>query len=707
MGARTIFPNGGARLRASRVLISAALAAPAVAQAQTAEQPAKKAAPEIEIDVTAPARKEPSYATSTQVTATREERKVADLPLTVTAITHDAIDDRDAHRTNDVLMLAPGVQFFSGYGGTWDDYTLRGFHIWSATTFRNGFLSGYSGANAIDVVNVERIEVIRGPASALYGPGLPGGAINFVTKRPSEQARSRVGISVGSFDTARAELDTTGPLSDGVLYRLTAAGDTSSGYRDFNTFRRYVINPVVSLRLARDTWLLAEVQAYEEAYRADPYGVPQIAGNSQAFPVARSFAEPALPLATTSGQLGRVELFHELSPRWSLRVATQTQLGRYDEEALNPALLDTDGRSLIRVLSNWQSHSADTALQVALRGKFATGSLEHELIAGVDARREIVDYRIGLSDPTVDPYVIDVFDPHYGSPLPSAPLPPGRLDRWTYESGGVYANDLVKLAPGLNLLGGARADTYRQTSATSTLFDKAGEPALTGRTGVVYQLIEQSALYGNLSTGFWPVLGIQGDGHVLKPEHSFAWELGQRTSLGREQLTFDAVLFDIKNRNISVIDPTNTNFQIQRGRAESRGVELALTARLARHLRAMASYAYTHAVVTDDPDPKQIGSNLPLSARHAGAGFIEWLVLPGLSVGPGLVYTSKRSLVDQSEIPGYVRFDARVAYRHGRVESSLFVQNVLDRRYTLSGTNALGVLPGAPRNVQLTTRVSF
>jgi iron complex outermembrane receptor protein len=217
------------------------------ASAQSAEPaPAPASDPSaspIVIEVTAAPRARPSYAAPTQMTGTREEREISDLPVTVGVANRTLMDDRLAHRTEDVLPLVPGVQLFAGSGGFWDDYTVRGFRVWAGTTFRNGFISGYSGANATDAVNIERVEVVRGPASALYGPGLPGGSINFVTKRPAADPRVDVGVSVGRFNTYRGELDATGPIAPGALYRMTASAESTAGYRDFNDFRRSIAKP--------------------------------------------------------------------------------------------------------------------------------------------------------------------------------------------------------------------------------------------------------------------------------------------------------------------------------------------------------------------------------------------------------------------------------------------------------------------------------
>ena len=663
------------------------------------------------IEVTAPPRTRPSYASPTQTTGTREEREISDLPVTVGVANRTLMDDRLARRTEDVLPLLPGVQLFAGSGGTWDDYTVRGFRVWSGTTFRNGFLSGYSGANATDAVNIERVEVVRGSASALYGPGLPGGSINFVTKRPAADARVNVGLSVGSFDTYRGELDATGPIAPGVLYRMTASAESTAGFRDFNDFRRYLVNPVVSVKLDRHSWLLVEVQRYGQAYRSDPRGVPVLNGDPLALPVRRSLIEPAQPLANISGDLLRLELWHALSSAWSMRVAAQSKAGRYTEYALNPLALDDTGTILSRIAVNWQSQSRDTNLQLALHGKVQIGPIGHEIAAGVDLGREIVDWRLGLSDPASNPYVIDVVDPHYGAPLPSAPLQEGRMNRWSYQTGGIYASDIVTLSPQFTVLVGARADSYRQESSTTTITERAGQPEHSLRAGAVFRPWRALAFYGNASTGFWPVLGTAANGGVLRPERSRAFEAGARTALAADLLTFDAVAFQVDNRNISVPDPAHPDFQVQRGAARSRGAEFSATGRVEAWLRVMATYSYTVARITEDTDPSNVGTALPLTAQHSGGGFAVAEApngpLRGLNLGGGAVYTSGRALSDHSEIPGYVRFDARLGFRSGRLESTLFVENLFDRRYIRSGNDALGVLYGAPRSVLVATRASF
>jgi iron complex outermembrane receptor protein len=650
------------------------------------------------VEVVAP---RPSYAGRVQVTGSRQEEPVSDVPQSMTVLDRRLLDDVGARRADDAMLLVPGVQLFSGYGGTWDDYTIRGFHVWSVQTYRNGFMGGYSGPNATDAVNVERVEVLRGPASALYGPGLPGGSINYVTKQPLRHPRVTLGVVAGSFDTFRTELDATGPVSHDVRYRLTASGDTSSGYRDYNVFRRWLANPVVAIDLGPKTTLLVEAQGYQEMYRADPDGVPVVGGDPFAFPVSRSFIEPALKPALVEGALGRVELTHQLGQKWTVRLAFEDKLGHYEEETILTGPIAADGRTIPRGVFNWSQGSESSALQAVVHGEFPTGPLTHSVFAGVDAGREVVSYRAAGSDPAY-PFNIDAFAPQYGSRIPPAPLPTGSPNQWSYGVAGVYASDMITVLPFLRVLVGARADSYSQKDFNPPVVDGVSELTASPRAAVLVNPLPGLSLYANVNQGFWPSLGVTADGHVLHPEHSLTYEAGLRKEIDGDRLTVDADVFHLVNRDIAVIDPTNPNFQVNRGEATSQGLELSVTAAPYRWLRLIASYAYVDASVTSDPDPTNVGKPLPFAAKHSGAAWVQTSFLDararGPSLGVGGVATSERSLLDHTTVPGYGRVDAVAGYRFGReLGARLRVQNALDQRYVRGGNDTNGILPGAPR----------
>lgn len=647
-----------------------------------------------------------SYASRVQTTATRDDQPVDHVPQAVTVLDRRFMDDVGARRTDDVLPFVPGVQPFAGYGGAWDDYTVRGFRVWAGTTYRNGFLNGYSSPNATDAANVERIEVVRGPASALYGPGLPGGSINFVTKRPRAERSTTLRLSAGSFETLRAEVDATGPLGSAVLYRAVASADQTAGWRDFNTVRRWLVNPMVELRLDARTRVLVEVQGFQSAYRADPLGVPRIDRDLYALPVARSYVEPGLPLAGIEGALARVQVEHALSRAWSLRLATQNKVARYAEDTLLWGPPGAGRRTLDRVLMRWDQDSAEAALQAALLGRVRTGSFDHAIVVGLDASRERVAYRTATSDPTAAPSPIDVLAPRYGAALPDVALPRSP-STWTYGIAGLYANDLVTLLPQLRATLGARVDTFGQESWTPTVRDRSSEVAVSPRAGAVLEVARGVTTYANVSRGFWPSLGVTAAGNVLRPEHALSTEAGLRVVLPRDAVTLDLAAFRIRNENFAVADSDNPNFQSNVGEAVSSGGEVFATARIGRFGRTLASYAYTDARVTSDPeDPSRVGRALPLAARHSGA--LWWqLDVPTWSrqragAGVGAVLAGERTLPDDTTIPGYVRGDAVVSYGLERLRASVRVENVLGTRYVKSGLNESALLYGAPRSALLT-----
>lgn len=693
-----------------QVPLAVALAWTGVARAQSSPAaPGDDAAgptPTV-VDVVAPPRPT-SYAAPMQTIGTRDPMPAHDVPQSVTVLNRDLLDDLGARRTDDALPLVPGVQTYDGYGGVFDDYLVRGFQVWAGTVYRNGYLNGYSGGSTTDAVNVERIEVIRGPASALYGPALPGGSIDFVTKRPRSKASTRLGVSAGSFDTYRGELDSTGPLSSHVRYRLTGAAESTSSWRDHDTFRRWLANPSFEMDLAPGTVLFVEGQAYRTEFRSDPLGVPEIGGDPFALPTSRSYTDPGLPLSRAQGLLGRIELEQRLSDRVSLRLGTQTKAGDYAERTLLWGAPEADGRTLERIFFNWYSSSADTSFQAALHGTADTGPVAHAFIVGADAGFEHVHFRAAVSDPA-QAAPIDLYAPVYGVPLPSAPLPDGPADAWSYRIAGVYANDVVTIARPLKVMVGGRLDDYSQESEVGGAHDQTGEVAFSPRGGAVFDVVDGLSVYGNVSRGFWPSLGVDASGGVLKPQHSLSYEGGARAAASDDVATLDVAVFHIDNENIPVPDPSNPSFSLQIGEAVSRGVEAQATARPNELVRVFASYAYTDAKVTADPEPAKVGKPLPLAAKHTGALWSQ-LELPvrrseRLGFGLGGVYRGERPLEDDTTVPAYVRLDAILSYRTQRVRSALRVENLLGTRYVRGGLNANAVLLGAPRNVMLTTEI--
>lgn len=653
----------------------------------------------VEVEIRAPA--SPSFHEDGQVTGTRAGRPVSEVPQAITVLPSSVLESTGARRVEDVMLFVPSVQLGAGFGGVWDDYFVRGSRVWSGSIYRNGYLGGYSSLAALDAVNVERVEVLRGPAAALYGPSLPGGTINIVTKRPQALAAHTATLELGSFDTQRLTVDSTGPLTERSAYRVTAGFDTTASHRDFNDSNRFVLNPVFSFDPDERTRFLLETQLFRTRYRPDPGGTPMLDGDPFALPRSRSYAEPNAEKTRFDGLLLRSELTRRLTSTTTLRLGAQTQEALEQETALFPIGLRDDRRTIDRLVSHLELKSRDVALQGSLELETKLGWVRQDALIGVDARYEHVDYQLFAADPLAAPFPIDLYEPRYGSPRPELAPVSARDARWTYGDVGLYINDQLHLLRALRVVVSGRLDGYRQaTRAEGTQTDQ-GEVAPSGRAGLIVTPLDALSFYGNLSYGFWPVLGVSATGALLEPERSRGLELGARGKLFNGAVTFDGALYRVDNRDITVPDPERPEFQVQRGASRSAGLELAASARIGEIVRALVSYAASYAEITDDANPALVGRPLPLTARYSGAAWSE-LAVPlhralQLIVGIGGRLVGARHLNDGTRVPGYFRLDSSLGARSHFVELDLFVNNLLDEEYVQSGNDSLSILRGAPR----------
>ncbi|HVU00682.1 MAG TPA: TonB-dependent siderophore receptor [Polyangiaceae bacterium] len=653
--------------------------------------------------------REPTYAAKAQTTGSRATRPVADVPQAMTVVPGVLLEDMGSRRIEDALALTPSVQLGSGFGLLWEDYYVRGSRIWSGTMYRNGYLTGYSGISSTDAIGVERVEVLRGPAAALYGPVLPGGAINVVTKRPLRTAGAAVTVGGGSFGSYRAAVDATGPLSSRVAYRVTGAFDRTEGYRDFDESSRVVVNPSFSVALSSKTRLLLETQVFRVRYRPDSRGVPIVGGDPFALPNSRSLVEPTTPITEFDGGLGRVELEHVVDSSLSVRVGLQRQEAIQDERALAFLGFEPDGRTLDRLPTHYRARSADLAAQVGVEWRTATGPMDHDVVAGLDLRHEAVNWRVGAA---AAPFPIDAFEPVYGGVAPPVDEQAGADNVWTYDDAGLYANDVVHVTRAVRVVVGGRVDQYRQKSVApiATVNEKKGEFAPSGRLGFVWDATDFVSAYASASRGFWPVLGVSADTKLLSPERSTGAELGARLAIDEDRFTLDASVFSTWNRHVTLPDPAAPDFQVQRDLARNRGVELWATAHPIAPIRLVASYTLTDARVTEDSNEALVDTTLPFVSRHAGGAWaMVEAPLAGAMVdaGGGFRAVGTRHLNDGTPVPGYGRIDGTLGIARKWARLRLLIQNLAGARYVQSGNDVNSVLFGSPRSFFLTATASF
>jgi len=395
--------------------------------------------------------------------ATKTDALLMDLPQSVRVLTSDLLRDAGVTSLAGALDLASGISRQSPLGGLWDSYAMRGFTgdpNFGSDYMVNGFSSsrGYNGMR--DAGNTQNVEVLKGPASALYGRGEPGGTVNIMTKKPQFAPAGSADVSLGSFRTRRAAVDLTGPLDGTVAYRLNAAHEAGHSFRDTLKFERSLFSPSFLWLAGEHTSVSYEIEAVRQRAPFDR-GVLAVNGKLGIVPVSRFLGEPGDGPMTVKSLGQQLFLHHALSDDWTVQAGASyrdSALSGYSTEANN---LLADGRTLHRQRRQRDFSATDVSARVELLGKFRTGALAHEVLAGVDAYR-FDDHRVQLRrNPSAgNPYAIDIDAPVYGGK--ADPLALSIDTQEGQRARGLYAQDQVDLGAQWKALVGVRHDTYTQ-----------------------------------------------------------------------------------------------------------------------------------------------------------------------------------------------------------------------------------------------------
>ena len=648
--------------------------------------------------------------------ATKTDALLMDLPQSVRVLTADLLRDAGVTNLAGALELSSGIAKQSPLGGLWDSYAMRGFTgdpNFGSDYMVNGFSSsrGYNGLR--DAANTQNIEVLKGPASALYGRGEPGGTVNITTKKPKFAPEYSADFSLGSFNMKRAAVDLTGPLSENFAYRLNAAHEQGDSFRDTVKVERSIFSPSFIWLLGDHTTVSYEIEAVHQRVPFDR-GVLAVNGKLGVLPVSRFLGEPDDGPMTVKSLGQQLFIHHDLSDRWILQAGLSyrdSELTGYSSEANN---LLADGRTLRRQRRHRDFSATDVSGRVELVGKLATGTIKHEVLLGVDAYH-FDDDRVQLRrNPSAgNAYAIDIFAPVYGGV--AAPLAPSVDTREAQKARGLYAQDQIDLGAQWKALVGVRHDSYDQdvTNNRLNVSNSQSLSATSPRVGLVYQPTKAWSLYASAAKGFRPNSGISIDNQAFPAEQSRSYELGAKLETGK--LTGTVAVYDISKRNVLTTNPLNTDFAIAAGEVGSRGLELDVSGELARGLRVSGAYAYTDATVTHGDTTIITGTRLPNVARHS-ANIIatqQFSLGAGMaSFGGGLQYVGERlgdvAVSSNFTLPAYTTAKLLASYSPTpKLRLSLNVENLFNRSYYASSYSQLWVAPGAERTVTLTAHYRF
>ncbi|MCL6753279.1 TonB-dependent siderophore receptor [Nostoc sp. CCCryo 231-06] len=653
---------------------------------------------------------------------TRTDTPLRDIPQSIQVIPQQVLREQNVTTFNEALRNVPGVAPFFSPQNRAAGYIVRGFvdfNFASNLTLRNG-LREAGILSAETPPDLERIEVLKGPASVLYGAVNPGGTINLVTKQPLRDPFYAIDATIGNYDLYRGAIDLSGPLNNSktVLYRLTTSYLERGSFIDFIKRDQFTIAPVVSVAIGERTNLTLE-GGYTDTNESNYLGVPAVGtvvpNPNGRIPRNRFIGDPDFVLTTQRGRVG-YRLEHQFSDNWSLQNAFQARLldlfyvgGNFQGNSLDP-----DNRTLNGVFIDFKDRQEIYDLNVNLIGKFSTGSIQHQIAVGVDLGRYGESYSTSLA-----PGSFDLFNPVYRKSAAESFNLVGTGSSLT-DTLGIYIQDQVTLAPNLKFLLGGRFDLFKQTgqdflvdTRTDTRISESGN-AFSPRVGIVYQPIEPISLYASYSRSLTPAIGRSFEGDVFQPERGTQYEIGVKTDLN-DRFSTTLALYDLTRSNVTTADNrpgVPPGFSIQAGEQRSRGVELSVQGEILPGWNIIAGYAYTDARVTQD-NTFTVGNrlaNVPENSLNFWTSYeLQEGHLQGLGFGLGLFYVGGRQvdLENSLELPSYLRTDAAIFYRRERFRAALNFRNLFNVDYFESAFNILRVNPGEPFTVQGTISWQF
>ncbi len=715
-----------------RLLASASVAAlligatPAVAMAAAAQDDMAASAVEVSDEIIVIGRQRPYYRLSE--TATKSNRDLLDTPLSVTILNETFIEDLRAETLADVYPYTLGL---SQTGQLANSFTLRGLPSDLQNIQVDNLPGLASRFGSPTTANIERVEVLKGPASVLYGLMEPGGLINIITKRPEAEQSinlSATGQTYAGDTTAFAEdagttltFDSTGPIgADGrLLYRLIASYEYLESFRNGVTHENFYLFPSLSYRFSDRAVGTIGMEYVKEDGDADN-GLAAVNNDIDlTAPINVRYQEDG-DFDNDKGFVAFARLDYDISDQTLFRfnfrsVFHEDERRLFENNRVNDAAdpLDSTLRRRDRhQLNKREYHFLDANLSHV----FETGPLRHNLLVGVNGGFERSDFERIRFGSNVTPN-ISIFDPEFGVGVPRA-ITSGNdriTDRWNY---GFYAQDVIDIGERFSVMIGGRYDRQEVDfiEQVSGAADDQTTEAFLPQGGVVFKPTDAISLYASYTESFSPnsVERRAADGGSFDPEEGRQTEVGAKASFWDERVNLTLALFDIEKTNILERDE-NREWMLL-GSLESQGVEFEMQALPVEHWQFRFGYAYVDSIVSESDTASLVGARNAFAPEH---DFFLWTrynypapVLGGtVGVSLGVNYESIRftnaAVATQVELPAYARVDFGVYYDADRFGLSLNVENLFDETYYTGGTRDTRIFPGDPRLITLTTRINF
>lgn len=695
--------------------------------------------------VTVSAQSPDSFHTHTATSALRTDVPLMDVPQAISIVPAEILQQQDIREVGEVARTVSGMGRAIGYSPSADKFMIRGLLI--DYTLKNGFKNS-SVLSFSDMANVERIEVLKGPSSLLYGRIEPGGVVNIVTKQPLAVRHEYADLTVGRYGVGRGVFDVTGPLGDSarVSYRLVAAGEHDGSHRQFVSTTNGVLAPSLSLKISDRTTLTVEGEALRTSGTPDA-GLPA-SQLSFSLPINLSVGERDDTIRNQNLRAAYY-LTHRFNDRWSLTNASSVlRADAYRKQVYSPnGSVLPDRRTFARPVLDEAEASLNHFSRVDLVGKPLIANQPHVILVSVEGGRE--RYENGLS--ILPLRAIDLYQPTYGAPYPASEDPPQQARRQGANSLGVVLQDQWTLSARWKATAGGRLDLAR-----TMYFDMVNRPAsgsvpvgpppgggtlpppsggtapggavgtptfqptkresvehvsaFSPRLGLVFQPASIASLYISYSRSFNPLQLIHYINLVnIKPFRATQYEGGVKLDLFGARLQATAAVFALEATGYVLPQPGGPFGSVSYdGFKKSSGFETEATTRAGR-LALRSAYTFN----TGDKRVGFPGTSLMNAARHSGSTWATWTErggkLQGVTVGAGVFAAGKRvaNLFDSLQIPAYARVDAFLGYERAKWGLQVNLKNVWSERYYDTDAVQGLLVPGAPFSPEVTLRVKL
>jgi len=666
------------------------------------------------------------------VGALKSDVPLLEIPQAISVVTAETIRDRGITRLAEALRTVAGVSRSSTYG-FYDAYQIRGFDAaYSNSVYLDGLLSAnVAGANN-ELAGLERVEVVKGPASMLFGAAPLGGIVNLVSKRPRVDAFLDAGLATGSYGLFETTIDANAPLtnSGSLLARLNLVYRTSDDFVQFSGKERIYVAPALTWNIGSNTRLTL-LSRYEQD-NDSPWSPVTAWGTV----LPNANGELPIDFSVNDGsqravhnqehkQIGYV-FDHAFSDAFSFSQALRFTRREvfWNNWLFASGFVDGDivdgvqqGRVIGRYLYGpFHQTDEDFAVDSRFNVKFATGAVRHNIAGGIDYRRNWNDAADegGNFDPPANP--LDIFDPDYSAPLVHDPI-------WAYalsgrsQQTGIYLQDHISLNERITLTVGGRQDW-----AKSDVEDQKFSP----RIGMTYLVTPGVSLYASWSKSFTPQTGLFTlAGDQLPPETGRNVEGGVKIATPDGRLSGMISVFDLVRENVVTPDPADPFFYVVTGEQSSRGLEVEAIWTPTPNWTLSLAYAYLDAKVTKD-NFFVVGTELPNVPKHSINLYSEYVFTEGplanLGINLGVLYNSSKNgalnpedlfgegavdPVSLFRLPSYVLIEAGASYRFGTWTARLNVNNIFDERYYPDSELLDRVTPGESRNWRLGLTKTF